>query len=611
MKEIKNDLNSVKDDLNSVKDDLNSVKNDLSSFKNDLNSVKIDLSSFNETVSNLSARVSNLDNHQNELSSTLNLKLDSVNVSVREAIESQLEEHQTQTTSKLAGLQRNVTMELAGLHTSLQSNYQQLTQLSTDVDTLDSKLNASMREDLRAIESQLEEHQTQTTSKLAGLQRNVTKELAGLHTSLQSNYQQLTQLSTDVDTLDSKLNASMREDLRAIESQLEEHQTQTTSKLAELQSNVTSELHSSMESYAFNEQLITKMDTLDSKLVSVNASMREEIRAIESQLEEHQTQTVFTLAGLHSFLQSHTYTEELTEISTKIDTLDSKIDSVNNSGVLIREDLSCIKEDLSSLNETMNRISEDVEEHDNHTTTELMNLECLQRNTTVQPIPTQQPLHTCGGAGWRRVVYLDMTDPNTNCPSGWQLTSYSKRTCGKVSTGTLTCDSVTFPVSGGYYSRVCGRIIAYQNSHIDAFETYHDGEVTTIDGAYVSGVSLTHGSPRQHIWTFAAGASETGYTWDDACPCDATISITIPPFVGGDYFCESGVNLSSTSGFHADDPLWDGQNCIATSTCCSFNSPPYFTKQLPSPTTDDIEARMCWWDSGDGSPIEFIELYVQ
>ena len=80
-----------------------------------------------------------------------------------------------------------------------------------------------------------------------------------------------------------------------IESQLEKHETQTTSELAGLQSNVTSELHSSMETYAFNEQIITKMDTLDSKLVSVNASMREGLRAIESQLEEHQTQTVFTL----------------------------------------------------------------------------------------------------------------------------------------------------------------------------------------------------------------------------------------------------------------------------------------------------------------------------
>ena len=30
----------------------------------------------------------------------------------------------------------------------------------------------------------------------------------------------------------------------------------------------------------------------------------------------------------------------------------------------------------------------------------------------------------------------------------------------------------------------------------------------TLDDAYFSGVVVTHGSPRQHIWTFAAGAVE-------------------------------------------------------------------------------------------------------
>ena len=267
----------------------------------------------------------------------------------------------------------------------------------------------------------------------------------------------------------------------------------------------------------------------------------------------------------------------------------------------IKDELRCIKEDLSSLNETMNGISEDVEEHDTHTTTELMNLyEYLQTD-----------LYTCGGTGgWRRVVYIDMRDSCTNCPSGWQLTSFSKRTCGK-GPAHLTCDSVTFPVSGGDYTRVCGRIIAYQDDNTDGFEAYDDGQVTTIDGAYVTGVSLTHGSPRQHIWTFVAGSAEQDYTDDEACPCDATININIPPFVGEDYFCESGFNSGSYgSGFHPDDPLWDGQNCISTSTCCSFNSPPYFTKQLPSPTTNDIEARICSEDE-DTAPIEFIELYVQ
>ena len=56
------------------------------------------------------------------------------------------------------------------------------------------------------------------------------------------------------------------------------------------------------------------------------------------------------------------------------------------------------------------------------------------------------------------MAYLDMTDPNINFPSGWQLTAHSKRTCGTVSAVGLTCDSVFFRVSGGAYTRVCGRI---------------------------------------------------------------------------------------------------------------------------------------------------------
>ena len=277
------------------------------------------------------------------------------------------------------------------------------------------------------------------------------------------------------------------------------------------------------------------------------------VSSLSGDLEDYKQQTSSQLSSLQN-----THNWQLTQLYSKMDTLDSKLDS------------------------------------------EFMDLDQnLQQNFTLQlnnSFGYIYPVYTCGGTGgWRRVVYLDMTDNNTNCPSGWQLTSYSKRTCGKVSGGSTICDSVPFPVSGGDYTRVCGRIIAYQVSHIDAFEAYHDGLVTTIDGAYVGGVSITHGSPRQHIWTFAAGSYENDYTDDDACPCDATININIPPFVGGDYFCESADNFGLNTGdFYPDDPLWDGQNCTATSTCCSFNSPPYFTKQLPSPTTDDIEARFLY-----------------
>ena len=99
------------------------------------------------------------------------------------------------------------------------------------------------------------------------------------------------------------------------------------------------------------------------------------------------------------------------------------------------------------------------------------------------------------------------------------------------------------------------------------------------------------------------------------CPCDASVNINVPPFVGEDYFCESGLNgpWAGLSILHPDDPLWDGENCLPSSSCCSLHGPPYFTKQLPDPTNDDIEARICLRDSAtlDNIAIELVELYVQ
>ena len=208
------------------------------------------------------------------------------------------------------------------------------------------------------------------------------------------------------------------------------------------------------------------------------------------------------------------------------------------------------------------------------------------------------------------VVYLNMIDPHTTCPSGWQLTGYSKRTCGRVSTGGNTCDSATFPVSGGQYNRICGKITAYQYGEPDAF----GNTGRSIDQAYACGVSVTHGTPRNHIWTFAAGISESDTTSTHSCPCDSTATITIPQFVGNDYFCESGINGPYPGNiFHPNDPLWDGEDCLPSSTCCSLHNPPYFVKQLPTSTTDDIEARICVDDaiSNSNIAVELVELYVQ
>ena len=221
----------------------------------------------------------------------------------------------------------------------------------------------------------------------------------------------------------------------------------------------------------------------------------------------------------------------------------------------------------------------------------------------------------CGGTwGWRRAVYMNMTDPNTNCPSGWNITEYSKRTCGRVSIGRNTCDSVFFPVSGGPYSQVCGRIRAYQSGAPDAFRGYNHGGLTTIDSPYVSGVAVMYGSPRQHIWTFANGEGENNPLSRSNCPCDRSErTVSIPQFVGEDYFCESGkVYPTDLAAFSSNDILWDGRDCHSTSTCCSLHNPPYFTKTLGQTTTDDLELRMCFYtDIPDNLAVELVELYVK
>ena len=137
-----------------------------------------------------------------------------------------------------------------------------------------------------------------------------------------------------------------------------------------------------------------------------------------------------------------------------------------------------------------------------------------------------------------RVANLDMTDPEQNCPGGFRLvprTEPQLRTCGRPGPG--GCVSTIFPTYGKEYSRVCGRVIGYQDKTPDAFHAYQAGTATTIDSYYVAGVSITHGfSPQQHISTFVAAIDEYSETTARYhCPCTRpgfTDSVIVPSFVG-------------------------------------------------------------------------------
>ena len=223
--------------------------------------------------------------------------------------------------------------------------------------------------------------------------------------------------------------------------------------------------------------------------------------------------------------------------------------------------------------------------------------------------------HCCNSTGGSmRVAYLNVTE-QLECPAGFTLITDPVTACGRVVGG--GCTSIVYSTYGIGYSRVCGRIEAYQHGSPDSFVG------GSIDSQYLDGISITYGSsPRKHIWTFAAARTEM----DNACPClrtDITSSTgTVPPsFVGSDYFCDTGTGNSGPipNVYFPDNPLWDGQGCGPTSSCCSFNNPPWFCKELPQPTNDNIEVRVCGNEGiigdpnvyNEDTPVNLIELYAQ
>ena len=231
-------------------------------------------------------------------------------------------------------------------------------------------------------------------------------------------------------------------------------------------------------------------------------------------------------------------------------------------------------------------------------------------DTPTSNVPTRQN-YCAGYAGdWTRIAYINMSDPAQQCPNAWRGYDTPIRSCGRPVTSRSICAPVYFSSNGIQYSRVCGRAVGYQKGSPDGFGS--QGFDKILDGFYVDGVSMTHGNPRTHIWTFAVGL----YTGENPninnCPNEG--GRQQPDFVGQNFFCGSGdhdprINLPK---FYDQDPLWNGANC-PNKTGCPFNSPPWFSTSLPAPTSDDIEVRICGDQStGDeDTPIQFLEIYVQ
>ena len=201
------------------------------------------------------------------------------------------------------------------------------------------------------------------------------------------------------------------------------------------------------------------------------------------------------------------------------------------------------------------------------------------------------PLCKCGVlANGRRIAYFDTTRGDS-CPTGLRTvtdTSTRQTACGR--TANRGCTSLQFSPNGTY-TNVCGRVRGYQYYSPDVFSTGTD----SIDSHYLHGISITHGTPRTHLWSYVAGSSEQFITTSHRCPCarpDPTDRSDVPSFVGEDFYCESGFSgINYENRIVWEDPLWDGQGCFASGNQCC-NRYGWFHREIPA-TSDNIEVRWC------------------
>ena len=210
----------------------------------------------------------------------------------------------------------------------------------------------------------------------------------------------------------------------------------------------------------------------------------------------------------------------------------------------------------------------------------------------------------CGGVegGWMQVVDVNMAQDNS-CPGTWRMVTSPRKLCvGGVNAG---CDSAHFNTRGVSFQHICGQTKSYQKGTPDAF----NGKSTKgIDEIYVDGISITLGSPRQHIWTYSGA-----YQDNAACPCSQSPGGKPSAFIESNYYCESGTNVGpNVNSFYLSDPLWDGQDCPSNSGCCAQLGMPWFYRRTPVPLSENIEVRICkdQTHNDEDIAIKKMEIYI-
>ena len=224
----------------------------------------------------------------------------------------------------------------------------------------------------------------------------------------------------------------------------------------------------------------------------------------------------------------------------------------------------------------------------------------------------------CGSkGGWMPVAQLNMEDRRQDCPDSLRLVTNSnphRRACARTHNSTRGCTTLPFSAHGVQYAEVCGRVRGYQHRTTDGLASFFSSSI------YTDSVTITHGTPVQHIWSYVAGLMENVLTTYDerVCPCSyppgSSLRRNPKNEIGNNYYCESGWNRTAlnrlTNPPFWNDPLWDGAGCPSGNNCCQHNG--WFHRDITN-TTDNIDVHLCLDEEPDNEDvyIDIIEIYVR
>ncbi len=224
----------------------------------------------------------------------------------------------------------------------------------------------------------------------------------------------------------------------------------------------------------------------------------------------------------------------------------------------------------------------------------------------LQDLASLQSVSGCPGDNWRKVAEVNSS---LSCPNGTV-----KETEGDVNycrlDRAIDCQSLIYltPKSIGF-SEICFTVKGYQIGLTSGFSRLSN----SIDENYLDGISITHGYPRTHIWSFASGIGAAQFS----CPCNASSGEpsqqnALGGSIGRNYSCDSssGVNIPIPNQLFTDG-IWHDSGCLAGGCC---RSSPYFYRELTMPTCDDLEVRLCQdkQTSTVGTiGLDSLELYVK